>query len=168
MLRRTDGFTLVELLIAATIVAIVIPSAIQVLEGMSRASVHAEKRIQAYLIAKGYMEEILVKRFDESQSSPWSGTLGLDAGENLTSNTDDVDDYHNGTRFFNVSDAASTADDYRAVATVDYVTPPTGMGVATHSDPQTECKRIRVEVRDASGNVWATVKSIVSSGGNLL
>jgi len=165
------GFTLVELVLVTVILAILVPSTFQILEGISRNSIHMEKRVQAYWIAKGVMEEVLLKRFDENPncvSPSCSGTLGLDAGEALPeTNIDDIDDYHGSTRFIDVMNTASTADDYRALVTVDYVVfsgsgPP---AVPTHSTAQTNMKRVRVDVRDSSNNVWASVKTLVGGGG---
>lgn len=87
--------TLIELISIIVVAGIAVPPLLGLLADVTKKSVQGEKYYQATVYARDLMEKILSKRFDENTASPWSSTLGPDAGETTENRYDDVDDYNN-------------------------------------------------------------------------
>lgn len=82
---RQHGVTLVELLVSIVIVAIAASTILGVLSMTAAASADPMIRHQAASIAESYLEEILLKPFDDPD--------GVD-GEGARADFDDLDDYN--------------------------------------------------------------------------
>lgn len=127
--RRRSGFTLMEALLASTILAIVASSAVLPLAaGVQQVNAAAELE-QATALGEAMMEEVLARPFFEpGQTAP---TLGADVGEANRSNFKSIDDFDGyfetaiSLKTFqnnNITDAA-VAGFWRSVS-VEYVTFP--------------------------------------------
>lgn len=94
------GFTLVELIIAITILSFVLLSLLKAYADVSVNSVTPEYRNTQAMLATELMEEIRSRRFDETAirdaNGNWSTALGIEAGEAAGNSAtfDDVDDFH--------------------------------------------------------------------------
>ncbi len=83
-MRRVSGFTLVELVISITIIAIAVSAVLGVMTLLSRSSADALVRQQAAAIGAAYLEEALLKSYDDPDAAD---------GESARTALDDVDDY---------------------------------------------------------------------------
>lgn len=68
-LRRSHGVTLIELLIAIVIVSVALLSVMSVFVVTSQHSADPMIRVQAQILAEGYLDEILLKKFYDPTSS---------------------------------------------------------------------------------------------------
>lgn len=104
--KRSQGFTLVELIIGITVFSIIMMVIIGLIGPQSRLSVEPVWQVRASELAQSLMSEINAKAFDEQSSlsangprcnegTPCtsSGNLGPDTGESRAA-FDDVDDYN--------------------------------------------------------------------------
>jgi len=106
LLKKNNGFTLVELIITVVLTGVVITMFSSLYVSIQIKSVSPVFQIKAAELAQAYLEEISLKRFDENSpignqlrcdqaSQPiCSNVLGAEAGESRA-NFDDVDDYNN-------------------------------------------------------------------------
>lgn len=83
--RHQRGVTLVELVVSIVIVSIAAAAVLGVMSIISRGSAEALVRHQAVAIGNAYLEEALLKPFDDPD--------GAD-GESARAALDDVNDYH--------------------------------------------------------------------------
>jgi Tfp pilus assembly protein PilV len=86
--------TLVEVMMASCLVAILLVAALNVVGGVSRTYAVTDEKAKASLLAADLMNEILRAPYEDPNGSP---VFGLETGEGSTSRSafDDVDDYHN-------------------------------------------------------------------------
>ena len=94
------GFTLIELIVGITLIAIVVTLLVSMIYPTWRQSAEPLVEQRAASLAEALMEEILSKRYDELTPDggvpacpACSTTLGIDSGE-TRANFDDVDDYN--------------------------------------------------------------------------
>lgn len=131
--RRQRGFSLIELIVAITIVAIGVSAVLAAHAAIATRSADAMVRQQAVAIAESYLEEIQLK--------PFADPDGVE-GETARTGWDDVDDYagldDNGIRDQNGNAIAALAA-YRATVSVQSTTALTGV-------PSTAARRIDVTV----------------------
>ncbi|HWL93196.1 MAG TPA: type II secretion system protein [Phycisphaerae bacterium] len=122
------GFTLVEALLAATILAIVAATATLPFAAGAQNSAEAQKLEQAVELGQAMMEEVLARPFFEpTQTTP---SLGPDSGETSRTLYKSIDDFHGYSEASDkvvrsykaekVDDKAMT--DYWRSVTVEYVT----------------------------------------------
>jgi len=83
---RLAGFTLIEIITTIVILAVAATAIMSVFTNTVRSSANPVIQQQAVSIAEAYMEEILLKSFDDPD--------GID-GETNRNVFDDVNDYHN-------------------------------------------------------------------------
>ncbi len=83
--RRSQGFTLIELIVTIVLLAVASTTIFGFFTNFSRTSVDPMIQQQALSIAEAYLEEILLK--------PVTDPDGVDSGESR-STYDDVDDYN--------------------------------------------------------------------------
>ncbi len=90
------GLTLIEIVVAIVVLAIIITPLMVVFATISRDSATAIFINRANTLASSYMELVLSKSFDEDKNSPWTDpvSLGPDSGEVSIDDFDDVDDYN--------------------------------------------------------------------------
>ncbi len=116
------GFTLVELIVAITVLSFVLLSLLKAYADVSIHSVAPEYRNTQAMLATELMEDIRSRRFDENAirdaSGNWSTALDIEDGEvaGSSSTFDDVDDFND----FTENLAAPFAGFTRSV-TVNYV-----------------------------------------------
>jgi MSHA pilin protein MshD len=92
---RHAGVTLIELVVSMVIVGIAVSGVLLALHQTMRHSADPMVLHQAVAIGEAYLEEILLKPFDEmAASGAPEGPLGPDAGEGSRPLFDDVNDYH--------------------------------------------------------------------------
>ncbi len=82
--KRLVGFTLIEIITTIVVLAVAATAIMSVFTNTVRSSANPMIQQQAVSIAEAYMEEILLKSFDDPD--------GID-GETSRSTFDDVDDY---------------------------------------------------------------------------
>lgn len=117
------GFTFVEIVLAATLLAIAIPPLLHLFAETTVTAAGNQVLPSATNVGTGFMEEVLARRFDELSSKDadgnWSTSLGVDAGETITNKTtfDDVDDFDGWAETF----VDPAADGYGVLVSVDYV-----------------------------------------------
>ena len=85
------GFTLVESLIAATILALTVTAVSVPFTAAARNEQGDERRTMSVSLAQELMEEILSKPFDDPQGA---SAPGPEAGEAGRSDFDNIDDFH--------------------------------------------------------------------------
>ncbi len=88
-MRRQNAFTLIELIVTIVVIGIAATALMSVFTNMSRGSADPVIQQQATTIAEAYLEEILLRSFDDPQGSE-SGTTEGEAGR---AEYDDVKDY---------------------------------------------------------------------------
>jgi MSHA pilin protein MshD len=67
--RQAAGFTLVELIIAIVVVGIALASIMSVFVVTTQHSADPMMRVQAQILAEGYLDEILLKKFYDTTTS---------------------------------------------------------------------------------------------------
>ena len=139
-MRRRRGFTLIEILVTIVVIGIAATALLGVFGNIARSSVDPVIRQQAIAIAEAYLEEILLKDFDDP-TDPEQGAASTEAGEPTRDLFDDVQDYnHLGTT--QVRDQNNVA----IPALVDYQVAVTVAGAALNTVPAAASMRIRVDV----------------------
>lgn len=93
---RQSGTTLVELVVSIVVISVGLAGVLLVMTRTTQSSADPMVQHQAVAIAEAYLEEILLKPFDEAAASGVAeGAPGPDAGETNRTLFDDVNDYHN-------------------------------------------------------------------------
>ena len=90
-MRRQSAFTLIEIIVTIVVIGISATALMSVFTSFTRTSVDPVLQQQATTIAEAYLEEILLRAFDDPQGGE-SG-LGGDEGESGRAEYDDVQDY---------------------------------------------------------------------------
>jgi len=93
-LRELSGFTLVELVIAIVALAALGAALSSVFVQSAASSADPQIRAQARVIAEGYVEEIMLKRYCENPDDDCSNETGSDEGEKSRATYNDVCDYN--------------------------------------------------------------------------
>lgn len=89
-LRRASGFTLMEMIAIIVVVSIVLVALLGVFNTSVFRSADPMIRMQAIAIAQGYLEEALLKEYEDPQNP--AGEPACEAGE-IRETYDDVQDY---------------------------------------------------------------------------
>ena len=106
-LRQSRGFTLPEVLIAATVLAFAVAALTQAIVAGQVQTHDAMHRTRAILLAEAMLDEVLSKPYDDpdGETSP-----GPEDGESKRTQFDNVDDYHGFTEMTGrVTDHAGNA-----------------------------------------------------------
>ena len=88
-MRRQSAFTLIEIIVTIVVIAIGASALLSVFGNLARSSADPAIQQQATTIAEAYLEEILLRAFDD----PQGGETGNDEGESGRAEYDDVKDY---------------------------------------------------------------------------
>jgi len=88
-MRRQAAFTLIEIIVTIVIIAIASTALLSVFTNMVRGSADPVIQQQATTIAEAYLEEIMLRAFND----PQGGETGNDEGEAGRADYDDVKDY---------------------------------------------------------------------------
>ncbi len=88
-MRRQSAFTLIEIIVTIVVVGIAAVALLSVFTSVSRGSADPVIQQQATTIAEAYMEEIMLRAFND----PQGGETGNDEGEAGRAEYDDVKDY---------------------------------------------------------------------------
>ena len=88
-MRRQSAFTLIEIIVTIVVVGIAATALSSVFGSLARSSADPVIQQQATTIAEAYLEEILLRRFED----PQGGETGSDEGEPGRAEYDDVRDY---------------------------------------------------------------------------
>ena len=137
--RTTGGFTLVEVMVVLILLTLSFMVFLQALNTGKSVRVKSEIRTVQSVILNSLQQEIRARKYDENNSSPWSQSLGSEAGETSLSLWDDIDDFHQYT--------ISSVTGYPAFScsvSVAYVSASNGFHVAQNS--QTNYKSVMVKV----------------------
>ena len=117
-MRRQSAFTLIEIIVTIVVIAIAATALLSVFSSMVRGSADPMIQQQATTIAEAYLEEIMLRAYDDPQVAE-SG--GAEAGETRPT-YDDVQDYNSlGTtqvRDQNNNPVAALSD-YQVIVTVN-------------------------------------------------
>jgi len=89
--RRAGGFTLLEALFAASVLAVVVAAVTQSIVAGQMQTYDAMHSARAVALTEAMMEEILVLPYDDPEGGV---VIGPDAGETTRQQFDDIDDYH--------------------------------------------------------------------------
>ena len=92
-MRRQSAFTLIEIIVTIVVIGIASTALLSVFGNLARSSADPALRQQATTIAEAYLEEILLRSFDDPQGL--ENGLGNLEGESGRSEYDDVQDYSN-------------------------------------------------------------------------
>lgn len=94
--KTQRGATLVELVVSIVVIAIGLVGVLTVMDRVTRSSGDPMVDQQAIAVAEAYLEEILLKAYDEAGATGNAeGAPGPDAGETDRTLFNDVNDYHN-------------------------------------------------------------------------
>ena len=88
-MRRQSAFTLIEIIVTIVVIAIGASALLSVFSSLARTSADPAIQQQATTIAEAYLEEILLRAFND----PQGGETGNDEGESGRAEYDDVKDY---------------------------------------------------------------------------
>ncbi len=88
-MRRGRGFTLIEIIVTIVVIGIAAAALLGVFGALLRGSADPVIQQQATTVAEAYLEEILLRSFDD----PQGGETGADEGEPGRGAYDDVKDY---------------------------------------------------------------------------
>ena len=88
-MRRQSAFTLIEIIVTIVVIAIGASALLSVFGSVARSSADPAIQQQATTIAEAYLEEILLRAFND----PQGGETGNDEGESGRAEYDDVKDY---------------------------------------------------------------------------
>ncbi len=96
--KQNSGFTLIEALLAATVLAIAVTAILLPFSAGARSQLVGSRLTLAVSLAEDMMEEILLREFeepDDGDDDPEpTGAFGPDAGESDRDDFDAIDDYH--------------------------------------------------------------------------
>ena len=170
-IKNAKGFTLIEVILAITVIAIALPSLLALFSETAVTVARTDRLPAATTLAVELMEEIKSLKFDEmaeKASDNWSTTLGPDTGEGTNKSLyDDVDDFNGWTQNF-----SSPFADYSASVSVAYVaanllnTPLTIPG-SVPSNWTPSYKRIIVTVSNAALPADISLTTIVTEAQSL-
>jgi MSHA pilin protein MshD len=88
-MRRQCAFTLIEIIVTILVISIAATALLSVFTNMVRGSADPVIQQQATTVAEAYLEEILLRSFND----PQGGETGSDEGEAGRADYDDVKDY---------------------------------------------------------------------------
>jgi MSHA pilin protein MshD len=88
-MRRQSAFTLIEIIVTILVVGVAATALLSVFSNMVRGSADPVIQQQATTIAEAYLEEIMLRAFED----PQGGETGNDEGEAGRADYDDVKDY---------------------------------------------------------------------------
>ncbi|CAH8211348.1 type IV pilus modification PilV family protein [Vibrio aestuarianus] len=171
--KRTTGFTLIEMIIVITLIAIAMTGITAALYPRSQQSAEQVLAVKAAELGRAVLDEVMGRAFDEN-SDPNGGVpecvlvattgrktctlpieLGRDAGENANTLYNDVDDFDGLTGSVkDVLGADISADYQRYNVEIKVFYEQNNGGVMTGQDAATitDYKRISVVIIDPSGN----------------
>ncbi|CAH8227652.1 prepilin-type N-terminal cleavage/methylation domain-containing protein [Vibrio aestuarianus] len=171
--KRKTGFTLIEMIIVITLIAIAMTSITTALYPRSQQSAEQVLAVKAAELGRAVLDEVMGRTFDEN-SGPNGGVpecvlvattgretctlpsaLGPDAGESANTLYNDVDDFHGLTGSVkDVLGADISADYQRYNVEIKVFYEQNNGGVMTGQDAGTitDYKRISVVIIDPSGN----------------
>ncbi|MFI4859902.1 MAG: prepilin-type N-terminal cleavage/methylation domain-containing protein [Phycisphaerales bacterium JB063] len=89
--RRLAGFTLLEVLVASSILAFATLGLVQAVSAGQSQTYDALRRARATALADALLEEVLAKPYADPESET---ALGPDSGESGRDDFDNLDDYH--------------------------------------------------------------------------
>ncbi len=141
---RTSGLSLIELTVAIVIVAIAAPPMTALIYNVMTQGTQTDKRTAASALAKGLMEEILSKAFEDPLLAP--GSFGTEEG--TRADYDDIDDYDGLSQSPPADSLGSPLTQFsafRSQVLVENVTPEDVNGLAA-ADGSTNFKRVTVTV----------------------
>jgi len=158
-----SGLTLVEVMIASCLVAILLVAALNVAGGVFRTSAVTDERAKASALSEGLMNEILRAWYEDPGASP---VFGIETGEGSTSRSafDDVDDYNGWT------ETPPQAQDGTAYTRLTGWTRTVQVAWAEVLDPtataagESGLKRVQVTVTSPRGVTWTLTALHASSG----
>ncbi|MBI1337600.1 MAG: hypothetical protein GC164_11625 [Phycisphaera sp.] len=155
---RAVGFTLMEVLIASTILAFSVAAITQAIVAGQTQSYEALHEYRALSLAEALMEEILAKPYDDPEGAT---DIGPDAGETTRALFDNVDDYHGYTEAAGtVADEAGLVypapftDFSRSVTVSDASQGIAGLGVTLYG------VTVTVTVTDERGRQWTIARFV--------
>ena len=136
-MRRQSAFTLIEIIVTIVVIGIAATALMSTFTRFARSSVDPALQQQATTIAEAYLEEILLRPFND----PQGGETGTDEGEAGRALYDDVKDYRSLA-------AAPAADQFGnpVAALADYTVTVSVTNSALGGLPATDSLRIDVNV----------------------
>jgi MSHA pilin protein MshD len=90
LMRRQSAFTLIEIVVTIIVIGISATALLSVFTNMIRGSADPVIQQQATTIAEAYLEEIMLRAFDDPQGGESGGAEGVEARPTY----DDVQDYN--------------------------------------------------------------------------
>lgn len=88
-MRRQSAFTLIEIIVTIIVLGVAATALLSVFTNLIRGSADPVIQQQATTVAEAYLEEIMLRSFDD----PQGGESGTDEGEAGRADYDDVKDY---------------------------------------------------------------------------
>ena len=154
--KSINGFTLVEVMVVLVLLTLSFMVFLRALNTGKSVRVNSEIRTIQGVILNNIESQIRARRFDENLSSPWSSTIGIDSGESIIEQFDDIDDFHN----YSIS-SLSEYPPYGLNVVVSYVHPDTKFRVPQNN--QTNYKNVSIAI---SHRTLPTITDtiIISSG----
>ncbi|MFK7788993.1 MAG: prepilin-type N-terminal cleavage/methylation domain-containing protein [Phycisphaeraceae bacterium] len=157
-IKRSQGFTLAEVLIASAILSFVTLGIVQAVTAGQARTLDALKRARAQALAEVMLEEILAKPYADPEGATG---IGPDSGESTRTDFDNIDDYHGHLESVNnVADHAAVLypSDYqtleRSVSIVAVTNSVADLG-GDHTGLQ-----VTVSVNEPGGRVWSVERFV--------
>lgn len=147
-MRRQSAFTLIEIIVTLVVISIAATALIGVFANTVRGSADPVIQQQATTIAEAYLEEIMLRAFNDPQD-PELGLGWVEAGEPGRAEFDDVQDY-------STLAAGATADQFGnpVAALAAYTVTVTITNAALGGLPAADSLRVDVDVaHPAIGNI---------------
>lgn len=139
--RKRGGFSLIELVIALTVLSIALTGSMMVMQRTLRSSADPMVRHQALSIAEAYIEEILLQPFIDPDLDPVTGAVcpAAEASRNL---------YDNVCDYAGLSDAGARDQNGNAISGLESYTVDVSVDTAATLDTLSGSSQVlRVDVR---------------------
>ncbi|MBC8374775.1 MAG: hypothetical protein H8E26_01950 [FCB group bacterium] len=88
-----SGFSLIDMIMGLSIIALAIVGIQYAQRNYIELTSQVETSLRAVSLGNSVMNTIRMHAYDEGTASPWSSTIGPDAGESTITDYDDIDDY---------------------------------------------------------------------------
>ncbi len=88
-----SGFSIIDMIMGLSIIAIAIVGIQYAQKNYIELTSQVETSLRAVSLGNSVMNIVRMHAYDEGTASPWSSTLGPDAGESTLTDYDDIDDY---------------------------------------------------------------------------
>ncbi|MBX2851893.1 MAG: prepilin-type N-terminal cleavage/methylation domain-containing protein [Phycisphaeraceae bacterium] len=157
-MKRCQGFSLAEVLIASAILSFVTLGIVQAVTAGQARTLDALKRARAQALAEVLLEEVLAKPYADPEGAT---AFGPDAGETVRIDFDNIDDYHG-----YLESAGAIADHADSLYPNDYQSLERSVSVVAVTNSVADLGgdhtglQVTVSVNEPGGRVWSVERFV--------